>query len=139
MSNTVPRFRILTFNRHEPYMYELAKTGHDFHVLLVDRPPWEKRWDLRSRPVPTNVKIVGEAEDITPLNLDRYDLLLAQSYDDFELVERSRQRKLILLHAVAALPGPFFASPRYRGEARSPWASRPDLAPCPSQTLKIVG
>ena len=33
------RLRILTFNRHEPYMYELAKTGRDFDVLLVDRSP----------------------------------------------------------------------------------------------------
>lgn len=95
-------------------MYELAKTGHEFHLLLVDRPPWEKGWDLRSRPIPSNVTIVGEAEGISSLNLEQYDLLLAQSHDDFQLIEKFPQRKVLLLHSVAALQGPEGVS---RGEA----------------------
>jgi len=58
-------------------MYELAKTGHEFHVLLVDRPPWEKGWDTKSRAIPPNVKVVGEAESFRSLDMNQYDLLLA--------------------------------------------------------------
>jgi len=40
------RLRILTFLRHEPYAYELAKTGHDFDVVLIrngaSRPGWRQ-------------------------------------------------------------------------------------------------
>jgi len=100
------RLRILTFNRHEPYIYELAKTGHEFHVLLVDRPPWGKNWDAKSRPIPPNVKVIGEAELLPSLDMNRYDLLLAQSYDDFELIDGLAKPKILLAHSVAALPGP---------------------------------
>ena len=91
------RLRILTFNRHEANMYELAKTNHEFHVLLVDRPPWEKDWDRRSRPTPANVKIIGGAEDIPSLDLDQYDLLLAQAYDDLSCIQFSSRPKMLLL------------------------------------------
>ena len=102
----MPRLRILTFNRHEPYICELAKTGHEFDVLLVDRPPWGKEWDVRSRPIPSNVRIVGEAQQLSSLDIGAYDLLLAQSYEDFELIASLPQRKVVLFHSVAALAGP---------------------------------
>jgi len=95
-------------------MYELAKTGHEFHVLLVDRPPWGEDWDLKSRPIPSNVTIVGEAGGISSLKLEQYDLILAQSHDDFQLIERFPQRKMLLLLSVAALQGTEGVS---RGEA----------------------
>ncbi len=98
--------RILTFLRHDPYMYELAKTGHEFHLLLVDRPPWGKNWDVKSRPLPLNVKVIGEAELLPSLDMNQYDLLLAQSYDDFELIDRVPNPKILLAHSVAALPSP---------------------------------
>lgn len=98
--------RILTFLRHDPYMYELAKTGHEFHLLLVDRPPWGKNWDVKSRPLPLNVKVIGEAELLPSLDMNQYDLLLAQSYDDFELIDRLPNPKILLAHSAIALPGP---------------------------------
>lgn len=102
----MPRLRILTFNRHEPYICELAKTGHEFDVLLVDRPPWGKEWDVRSRPTPSNVRVVRRAQQLSSLDVEAYDLLLAQSYEDFELIARLPQRKAVLFHSVAALAGP---------------------------------
>ena len=72
--------RILPFNRHEPYMYELAKTGHEFDLLLVDRTLWKKEWDVQSRPIRTNVEIVGKAENITSLGLwRRFSLSFARA------------------------------------------------------------
>jgi hypothetical protein len=106
LERDIATLRILTFNRHEPYICELAKTGHGFDVLLVDRPPWGKQWDVRSRPIPSNVRIVGEAEQLSSLDVGAYDLLLAQSYADFELIAGLPQRKVVLLHSVATLAGP---------------------------------
>lgn len=87
-------------------MCALAKTGHEFHLLLVDRPPWGRDWDLKSRPIPANVKVIGVVELLPSLDMNQYDLLLAQSYDDFELIDRLPKPKILLAHSVAALPGP---------------------------------
>ncbi len=92
------RLRILTFNRHEPVLYELAKTGHEFHVLLPEtRVLWEREWDVKSRPIPANAEIIGGVEHICSLALDRYDLLLAQCWDDFLSVQSSSRPKMLLL------------------------------------------
>jgi hypothetical protein len=96
------KLRILTFLRHEPFMYELAKTGHRFDLILVDRTLWARPWDELSRPLPSNVETVGEAEDVASLDLDQYDLLLPQAYDDFELVQGSRAPKMVLFHSAAS-------------------------------------
>jgi len=57
---------------------------------------------------------VGEAGGISSLNSEQYDLILAQSHDDFQLIERFPQRKILLLHSVAAPLGTEGIS---RGEA----------------------
>lgn len=98
----MPRLRILTFNRHEANLYELAKTGHAFHVLLPEtRTLWRSAWDVQSRPIPANVEIMGGVEDIASLDLDRYDLLLAQCWDDFLSVQSSSRPKMLLLMTAA--------------------------------------
>jgi len=79
-------------------MYELAKTSHEFHILLLEtRILWGKEWDVRSRPIPANVKIMGRVEEITSLDLGQYDLLLAQTYDDFASILFFRRPKMLLL------------------------------------------
>jgi hypothetical protein len=100
------KLRILTFLRHEPFMYELAKTGHRFDLVLVDRTLWARAWDERSRPLPANVNTVGEAEDVASLDIDQYDLVMAQAYDDFELVQGSRVPKAVLFHSAASARSP---------------------------------
>jgi len=96
------RLRILTFLRHEPYMYELSKTGHEFHLLLVDRSPWEKDWDLRSRPIPSNIRIMGGVEDIRRLDLDEYDLILAHTHDHLLWIQYSPPPRVVLRMGTAA-------------------------------------
>jgi len=79
-------------------MYELAKTSHEFHILLPEtRILWGKEWDVRSRPIPANVKIMGGVEEITSLDLGQYDLLLAQTYDDLALIQFFPRPKMLLL------------------------------------------
>jgi hypothetical protein len=72
------KLRILTFLRHEPSMYELAKTGQEFDFMLVDRTLWTTPSGLRSRPTPSNVGIEGKAENITsPGRRTRFSLSFA--------------------------------------------------------------
>lgn len=97
------RLRILTFNRHEANMYELAKTGHEFHILLPEtRILWGREWDVSSRAIPANVKIMGGVEDIPSLDLDQYDLILAQTYDDLSWIQFSPRPKILLRMGDAA-------------------------------------
>jgi hypothetical protein len=88
----------LTFNRHEGVFYELAKAGHEFHVLLPEtRVLWGREWDMSSRPLPRNVKLIGGVEDIPFMDLGQYDLLLAQCFDDLLAVQFSSSPKMVLL------------------------------------------
>jgi glycosyltransferase involved in cell wall biosynthesis len=92
--------RILTFSTHEGYNFELAKTGHLFDVAERPAPGmWPAHWDPRSRPVPSNVQLVGPLETLSPEALARYDLILAQTPEQFELIEFLEKPRLLLLHA----------------------------------------
>ena len=98
--------RILTFNRHESNMYDLAKTGHLFDILRPEtRTLWGSGWDEAWRPVPDNVNFVGGVEDIPFLDLRQYDLLLAQSYEDLVRIQFSSRPKMLLLMSPAPPQG----------------------------------
>lgn len=64
---------ILTFQTHESYQYELAKTGHNFFHLSSDERP--DGWNESVRPKPKNVNFINESE----VNLKDFDILLTQS------------------------------------------------------------
>ena len=68
-------FNILTFQTHESYQYELAKTGHNFfHMTSEERP---NGWNESVRLKPKNISFVNESE----INLKDFDILLTQSQD----------------------------------------------------------
>ena len=66
---------ILTFQTHEAYQYELAKTGHNFFHLKSDERP--NGWNNTVRPMPKNISFINESE----VNLKDFDILLTQSQD----------------------------------------------------------
>ena len=72
--------RILTFNWHEPYICLLAATGHHFDVAPPLEYP-ERTWDLRSRPIPSNVSEVAYPE-----TADAYDLVVCLTLQDVRAV-----------------------------------------------------
>ena len=49
--------QILTFNHHESYLTSLAKTGFTFDVV-TKRGSLDLSWNVRSRPVPENFRVV---------------------------------------------------------------------------------
>lgn len=93
------KLRILTFNQHEGYNYELAKTEHAFDVIVpASRGLWESDWDVRSRPLPPNLRIIGRLPEINVAALSDYDLIVAQTLEQFELIEFHPTPKLLLFH-----------------------------------------
>jgi hypothetical protein len=101
---------IFTFNTHEPYLYELAKTGHHFDVQRpATRGMWGTSWDTRSRPAPHNVRLL---ETNTPVDPHPYDLVLAQSFWQWEQVRRWPIPKVLLLHT---MPGYYHSGDSAQG------------------------
>ena len=60
--------RILTTNWHVPYVYLLAHTGHEFDVV--------DSWNESQRPLPSNVRVISQAEALHNLGERRYDAVI---------------------------------------------------------------
>lgn len=60
--------RILTTDWHIPYIFLLAYTGHEFHVV--------GSWNKMQRPQPPNVAVISEKEAIHSLQNQGYDLII---------------------------------------------------------------
>jgi glycosyltransferase involved in cell wall biosynthesis len=67
---------ILMFNNHVPYIYMLAKTGHNIIVLN----PQGRKWFNEERPKPPNVMVVENAQEVIQFvtNLGRIDRVILQ-------------------------------------------------------------
>lgn len=77
VGNDVPK--LLTFNCHEPYIHCLAKLG--WNMVVVDGLPGRSNshWDRRSRPIPTNARVVSLG---AALALGPYDAVIAHNLSD---------------------------------------------------------
>jgi glycosyltransferase involved in cell wall biosynthesis len=71
--------RILTFNHHESYIASLAKTGHQFDVV-IRRGRLDLSWNPRARRVPDNITLV-EFNNTTKRNLKsgHYDVVICHT------------------------------------------------------------
>ncbi len=86
---------ILTFSTHEGYQYNLAKTGHNFYILELDKLGGVKGWDYRLRPKPDNVFLIQEIGDIK-----KYNLVLYQTVEQYNQYKYLDLPKLILFHVM---------------------------------------
>lgn len=75
----MPTPRILTFNFHEPYICLMAKTGLPITVGLYERPPFARDWQVKFRPVPTNVTLVSENVWRRDLDAGAFDVVVAHN------------------------------------------------------------
>ncbi len=93
------KFKILTFNWHEPYICLLAKMGHDFIVAEPEIQPGKiRRWDENMRPVPENVTVVsaGEAEGL--LEKGSLDLAIAHNVKDLIWLREFSLPRVMVFH-----------------------------------------
>jgi GT2 family glycosyltransferase/2-polyprenyl-3-methyl-5-hydroxy-6-metoxy-1,4-benzoquinol methylase/spore maturation protein CgeB/Tfp pilus assembly protein PilF len=112
------RLKILTFNWHDPYIYLLAQTGHDIHVGdWMQRADGTRGWDLRKRPVPTNVTLLDQqVKAVAGLQGGRFDLAIAHTLQDIAFLERFDVPAVFLTHN--ALQNDGQNDPRLMGEFR---------------------
>jgi hypothetical protein len=104
---------VLAWVTHEAFDYDLFKTGHHFDLLIPPtQVPWRDGWDARSRPVPPNARVIGHTErvDLAAL-VDRYDLALCQTLEQFELVEHLPIPRMLIVHSVMEPPTEFPSGP----------------------------
>jgi len=78
---------ILSFNWHEPYLWNLAKTGHRFDIVEPDQGRGGvRRWNTKIRPVPENISIISNS--LLNANLDKglYDVAVLHNFSDLKRV-----------------------------------------------------
>lgn len=94
------RLRVLTFCRHEPYLYTLAKTGHEFEVCerLVQSLGYVRSWNTRLRPVPSNVTLITEVEMRERSQAPTYDVIVCHDVDDLLCCLASPSAKILVHH-----------------------------------------
>lgn len=93
----MPR-RILTFNSHEAYIANLARTGHTLDVVCDLPGHHHAGWDERMRPVPENVRIIGVAEALA--GADEYACIIGHNITDLLAVKSVQgPARILVLHA----------------------------------------
>lgn len=73
--------KILTFNRHEPYIELMAAAGHEWAVAPPPEQP-DLWWRTSFRPVPGNVLQVPTSMAMDGLRLGNFDLCLSMTLPD---------------------------------------------------------
>lgn len=92
--------RILTFCRHEPYLHNLAKTGHEFEVCERFLPSlgYVREWNARLRPVPDNMKLIAESEMADRIKEPYYNVIVCHDVDDLLACVGSPVSKVVVFH-----------------------------------------
>lgn len=88
--------RVLTFDSHEGYLFDLARTGYPIDVV-VDLPGHHfDGWDERMRPVPANIRLIPMAKAAHR----RYDCLIAHGITDLLASKELRAKgRILALHS----------------------------------------
>ena len=90
---------ILTFNWHEPYISLLAKTGHTFDIAEPETGrSGVRRWNLSSRPLPQNAKIISQEDGLRNLKAGRYDIALCHNVTDLSAVVEYDTPSILIFH-----------------------------------------
>lgn len=122
---------ILTFNWHEPFIYNLARTGQSFDVAepSVSRAGLRK-WDLRCRPVPSNCAIIGMQTAVEKLERKAYSAVVCHNPADVAAVAAFDVPVVLVFHnrlsTELALGGDTVASGDYLGGVK-PLIERADI------------
>jgi hypothetical protein len=94
------KYSILTFNTHERYQTQLAKTGHDFYAFNYDD---SKEWFDNHGTMPDNYYVLPKNSIYYALD---FDFILSQSkFGQFQVVQNINQRlKLPVISLEHTLP-----------------------------------
>ena len=94
--------RVLTFNWHESYIHQLAKTGYSFDVVQMTKGG-RHGWIHEFRPVPGNCTLITGDEARKRLTAGYYDRIVAHNVMDLVFVSESDIPKALVFHTTAAI------------------------------------
>ncbi len=93
------QLKILTFNWHEPYICLLARVGWEFFVVEPDVGSGQRRlWDYNMRPLPSNATIISADEAHKRLDMESFDLVIANNIKDLVWVKDYALPKINVFH-----------------------------------------
>lgn len=90
--------RVLTFNFHEPYLCLMAAAGIQMDVGEYEHGHLARSWHTSYRPVPENVRIIGEQTWREALRAGAYDVLIAHNEMNAMDVVESPAAKILVCH-----------------------------------------
>lgn len=89
----------MTFNWHAPYLYILAKLGHQMLVVEPELAPGRyKHWEKEMRPIPENVRLLSQEQATAELDKGEVDLLLAHNIKDLIFANGYFMPKIMVYH-----------------------------------------
>ena len=93
------KFKILSFNWHEPYLCLLARTGHEFLIEEPEIVPGHYRhWDQNMRSIPKNVSLISRNTARKILEHGEFDLVIAHNIKDLIEVREYILPKIFVFH-----------------------------------------
>lgn len=94
------RYRVLTFNWHEPFLCSLFKTGHQFDVIApsviqAQRIDGITGWDYSKRPLPSNARLLTDRLTVERnLTEGMYDLAICITLYDLMALQGIQMPKI---------------------------------------------
>ncbi len=93
------RERLLVFNCHEPWVYQLGVLGYDLDII-VDLPgKYNRGWDEHMRPVPAHARLITLPQAMNP-SVNYYCLIAHNTTDLLDVRNRPEPRLLVLHHTI---------------------------------------
>lgn len=92
----VPRKRLLVFNSHEAWVYQLSALDYALDIVVGLSGRYTKGWDTRVRPTPDNARIIDIAEAQNSAAL--YDCIIAHNITDLLDVRHRLDPRILVLH-----------------------------------------
>ncbi|MBC8283132.1 MAG: glycosyltransferase, partial [Nitrospinae bacterium] len=93
------KFKILTFNWHEPYLCLLSRLNHEFLVVEPEIAPGHcRKWDQNMRPVPDNFSLVSMDQAQEKLEQGEIDCIIAHNIKDLIGVKDYSLPKIMVFH-----------------------------------------
>lgn len=93
------KLKILSFNWHEPYLCLLAKTEHEFLIVEPETSSDViRRWDVKMRAIPDNVRLLSSLEATEILDRGEIDLAVAHNVKDMIWLREFSLPKIMVFH-----------------------------------------
>ncbi|MHC4645710.1 MAG: glycosyltransferase [Planctomycetota bacterium] len=95
--NQHSRKRLLVFNCHEPWVYQLGVLGYDLDIIIGLKGRYKETWDDRMRPLPANARLITLPEALQ--SKTSYYCIITHNTTDLLDIRNRTEPRLIVLHS----------------------------------------